>query len=140
MRSPYHHSVWFDVAGVVGLIALLLAPLGYLASTLEGVGGGGSSIIQTGPAQSAPVPTGGLTSTERASRIAGARTPLFGDGGSTRPSSTGEAPFSADWRSTATPDLGGASASGGSKSGTVSGGRSGGNADRSGPALADRRG
>ncbi|MFB6272446.1 MAG: hypothetical protein ABEL51_06085 [Salinibacter sp.] len=102
------HLVWLEVFGIVVLLALLLAPLAYLATEMTG-GGGGSGIV-AGNAPGGPTPAatqGRLRSSGSPTPVAGLSSPGFSSGG--RLGEGASAPFSKGWREQATPDLTGAS-------------------------------
>ena len=110
MRHPYHRSPWVDVAAVVFVLALLGAPLAYLATDLLGGasrGGGGAVVASGGGA--APTPH---ASPPRAAWRSGAETsrsspfaPRIAGRASASRASGSQAPFSASWRAQATPSL-----------------------------------
>lgn len=136
MPGPYRHSVWIDVFGVVCLGALLLVPLGYLATTMmgRGGGGGGSSII-AGARSSVSAPTRRPDRTGRPPRLPAPSNPLFGGGPAGEGVSGIRAPFSSDWREQANPSL--TDPSTGSPSGGAQVGRGG--SGQAGPTIATRR-
>ena len=125
---PYHRSPWVDVAAVVFVLVLLLAPVGYLALAMMGgsggVGGGGGVVSGGGPAA---VPSGARSSfsawTQRPRRTIrpraetdpGRRSAVGARRGAT-------APFSAEWRAQATPSLTTPSLTPPGRRGSVSGG------------------
>jgi hypothetical protein len=135
-RPPFHRSPWIDVAAVVFVLALFLAPLGYLALEMNlamemmggpGGFGGGSGVVASGGGGSAYVAPGSGSSfsawTQRQRRDAG--TPLGGagpfGGASVGRSRGATAPFSSSWRARAAPSLSGGEApsSGGSVRGAA---------------------
>ena len=150
MRSPYRHSVWIDVFGVVLVGAVLLGGVVLLSGTgsfhfgsslsglSEAVPGHGArgSAIANGASARGPAPTARRGPTIGASRVPpGVSNPLSsGGGGASAP-----APFPDGWREQAVPDLTGPSVGapaapvGGSK---VAGQEQG---ESSGPVLASRR-
>ena len=155
MRSPYRHSVWIDVFGVILVGAVLLGGVALLSGTgslhfgssLSGLSeavpghGAGGSAIANGSSARGPAPTAGRGLTIGASRVPpGLSNPLSGGGGG----ASAPAPFSDGWREQAAPDLTGPSVGapaapvGGSKvgGGRVAGQEQGGS---SGPVLASRR-
>ena len=150
MRSPYRHSVWIDVFGVVLVGAVLLGGVVLLSGTgslhfgssLSGLSeavpghGAGGSAIANGSLARGPAPTASRGPTIGASRVSpGLSNPLSGGGGG----ASAPAPFSDGWREQAVPDLTGPSVGapaapvGGSK---VAGQEQG---ESSGPVLASRR-
>lgn len=137
MPGPYRHSVWIDVFGVVCLGALLLVPLGYLATTtVEGNWNSGTQRdLVGGERPSTRAPTRDLARTRRATRIPDLSTPVFGGGPVSGGVSGTRAPFSADWREQATPSL--TDPSTGGPSGGAQAGRSG--SGQTGPIIATRR-
>ena len=148
MRSPYRHSVWIDVFGVVLVGAVLLGGVVLLSGTgsfhfgsslsglSEAVPGHGGSAIANGSSARGSAPTASRGPTIGASRVPpGVSNPLSGGGGG----ASAPAPFSDGWREQAAPDLTGPSVGapaapvGGSK---VAGQEQG---ESSGPVLASRR-
>ena len=148
MRSPYRHSVWIDVFGVVLVGAVLLGGVVLLSGTgsfhfgsslsglSEAVPGHGGSAIANGSSARGSAPTARRGPTIGASRVPpGVSNPLSGGGGG----ASAPAPFSDGWREQAAPDLTGPSVGapaapvGGSK---VAGQEQG---ESSGPVLASRR-
>ena len=100
MRQRPSYLVWIEIAGIVGLGALLLGPLAYLATEMTG-GGGEGGAIAGGTAGPAPGAEGPVSRQGRATPVPGL---------APRPSRQGPAPapFSERWRARATPDLSGA--------------------------------
>ena len=115
MRQRPEYFVWIEISGIIGLLALLLDPLAYLATDMMG-GGGGGGAIAGGTAGPAPEAEGPVPRQGRATPVPGL---------SPRPSRQGPAPvpFSERWRARATPDL---SRAGGGSVGAGSGGAGGG--------------
>lgn len=108
MRSPYRRSVWIDIFGIVLFGAVLLGGAGYLlyragsgaGGLAGGTSGGGTPTVGSAPQRSvgASRHPRGLASPRRGAG------PLLGS--RTVPSASGtQAPFSADWREGATPDV-----------------------------------
>jgi len=109
----YRRSVWWDVAAVVFGVALLLVPLGILATELMdggGRGSGGGGVVASNPGSVAAPPQSGL-STWRARRSARSPAPGLGDGSPFGRAETNSpqssVPFSSSWRERATPRLSG---------------------------------
>ena len=155
MRSPYRHSVWIDVFGVVLVGAVLLGGVVLLSGTgsfhfgssLSGLSeavpghGAGGSAIANGASARGPAPTASRGPTIGASRVPpGVSNPLSGGGGGR----SAPAPFSDGWREQAVPDLTGPSV--GAPAAPVGGSKVGGSkgagqeqGESSGPVLASRR-
>lgn len=102
--------VWYEMAGVVGLLVVLLVPLGFLASEMMEDGrGGGGGVSAGGAAQ--PSPVAGARSgfsawkARRPSRPSRPLAPLGGSKSGRRPPAASSTPFSASWRTEATPNL-----------------------------------
>lgn len=137
--SPYRHSVWIDVFGVVLFGAVLLGGAGYLLYHAGGVAnsvGDGNAVVPDGRGALPPQP--------RPSRLARrpilslGPNPLFGGGGATPPGGSGvEAPFSESWQKQATPNLTGPFGSAPSSGGGPDVGDAA--PEPSGPTIASRR-
>lgn len=131
--SPYRHSVWFDVAGIVFFLALMVVAVAYVGMELTGdmgsVAGTGEPKLagRGGPSPGRMVPRSSF-SDRRGSR----RGSLFGsrrsdESVSSRGPSRSSVPFSDAWRAHATPSLSdgtgtprGTAAKGGQLAGTAS--------------------
>lgn len=101
------HSVWIDVFGLVALCALLLVPLGILATEMMGGSGpSGGGVVASGggrttaPPRSTPAPWRWSRPARRSAPFTAARRGPSGPSGSA-------VPFSRSWREEATPDLSG---------------------------------
>jgi pilus assembly protein FimV len=101
MRQRPEYLVWIEIAGIVGLLALLLGPLAYLATEMAGsLGGSGGEPIATrasgptGPGSPARVPR--ASAPRSAPVLSGSRS----GGGEAAPT-----PFSDQWQAQATPAL-----------------------------------
>jgi len=116
MHDPYRRSVWLDVAGVVLLLTLLVAPVAYLA--VEGAGSTGSFSSDGGPA----VSDRGVTAprSPNANRSMRPTRPRSGPedvAGTGEAPTSAPAPFSAQWRTQAAPTLAGSDRTGSSGGG-----------------------
>jgi len=98
--------VWLEIAGLLGLLVLLLGPLAYLALELTGGGrlgggdGGGGAAARSAPGSSGPPVAQRSRSPAPPRRSTGIAT-----GRPHRSPPTSRAPFSETWRAQATPDL-----------------------------------
>lgn len=98
------HSVWIDVFGIVALCALLLVPLGILATEVMDGGGRSGGGVASGsggaaaPPRSDPAPRRSSRPARRSAPWTAARRGRSGASGSA-------VPFSKSWRERATPSL-----------------------------------
>lgn len=104
MYERPEYLVWIEIAGILGLLALLLAPLLFLAMEMMGGGRGGGGVVAGGNSPAGPPPS----AVRRGLRARSGPTPVPGlspgNGTYTAPSEA-HTPFSADWRTEATPNL-----------------------------------
>lgn len=100
--------VWYEMAGVVGLLVVLLAPLGFLASEMM-EGGRGGGVSAGGAVEPSPMAGGrsGLSAwkARRPSRPSRPLASLGGRESGGRSPAASSTPFSASWRTEATPNL-----------------------------------
>lgn len=144
MYERPEHLVWIEIAGILGLLAVLLGPLAFLATEMMGGGGRGGGVV--GNVSGGPPPAaaqGGLQTPAVPTPVPG----LSPGGARAEVPST---PFSKSWREQATPSLtgpdrsdGGAGLAGSGGGGDLQttfgpSGRSGGTPD-AGRASGDRR-
>lgn len=141
MHSPYRHSVWIDVFGIVLFGSVLVGGAGYLlyqagGAASSGGGGGGSGNGTAAVAQSS---TGGGARSPHRSRQLVPPQPggeLRSSGGAASTPTGTKTPFPESWQEQAVPELTGPAASpGGSPEGAAVGE---GTPEPSGPTIASR--